>query len=241
MTKVLDRKAFKQVFAWKDHVHVNTCLIWGKSFIFKFIRYTYSSMKVSVSKTMWWTGRRHLGKNFKQNMITHPWQLVGEKLLNIFKFIRYTYSSMKVSVSKTMWWTGRRHLGKNLKQNMITHSWQLVGEKLLNTSRYHLLLAAASYYVGSTDRASSQQLQMWFSEHFSRQNLLRSLSRLLFLPRWNKYGAKKCMKNHIPFDFWDDSTLANQKAGKTIEKPLKELPSNQQIAYLVIWRKKSLR
>ena len=30
------------------------------------------------------------------------------------------------------------------------------------------------------DRESSQQLQMWFSEHFSRQNLLHSLSRLLF-------------------------------------------------------------
>ena len=69
---------------------------------------------------------------------------------------------------------------------------------------------------------------VWFSEHFSCQNLLRSLSRLLFLLRWNKYGAKKCLKNHIPFDFWDDSTSANQEAGKTIEKPLNELPWNQQ-------------
>ena len=64
---------------------------------------------------------------------------------------------------------------------------------------------------------------MWFSGH-----LLRSLSRLLFLLRWNKNGAKKCLKNHIPFDFLDDSTLANQGAGKTIEKPLKELLWNQQ-------------
>ena len=69
---------------------------------------------------------------------------------------------------------------------------------------------------------------MFFSEHFSRQNLLRSLSSLLFLLRWNKNGAKECLKNHIPFDFSDDSTLANQAAGKTIEKPLKELPWNQQ-------------
>ena len=36
--------------------------------------------------------------------------------------------------------------------------------------------------------------------------------------------ARKSVKNHIPFDFWDDSILANQGAGKTIEKPLKELP-----------------
>ena len=40
-----------------------------------------------------------------------------------------------------------------------------------------------------------------FLNIFSRQNLLCSLSRLLFLLPWNKYGAKKCLKNHIPFDF----------------------------------------
>ena len=33
---------------------------------------------------------------------------------------------------------------------------------------------------------------------------------------------------YIPFNFSDDSTLANQGAGKTIEKPLQELPWNQQ-------------
>ena len=35
-------------------------------------------------------------------------------------------------------------------------------------------------------------------------------------------------KIHVRFEFWDDSTLVNQKTGKTIEKPLKELPWNQQ-------------
>ena len=74
--------------------------------------------------------------------------------------------------------------------------------------------------------------KMWFSEHFSRQSLLRSLSRLLFLVQWNKYGAKKCKKNHIPFDFWDDSILANQEAGNQ-KKPLKELPWNQQFCFYV--------
>ena len=39
---------------------------------------------------------------------------------------------------------------------------------------------------------------------------------------------EKMSENHIPFDFCDDSTLANQGVGKTIEKPLKELPWNQQ-------------
>ena len=45
------------------------------------------------------------------------------------------------------------------------------------------------------------------------------------------YGTNMVRKNvrkHIPFDFWDDSTLANQGAGKTIENHLKELPWNQQ-------------
>ena len=40
-----------------------------------------------------------------------------------------------------------------------------------------------------------------FLNIFSSQNVLRVLSRLLFQLRWNKYGAKKCLKDHIPFDF----------------------------------------
>ena len=41
-------------------------------------------------------------------------------------------------------------------------------------------------------------------------------------------AQEKCPKKHIPFDFWNDSTLANQGTLKTIEKSLKELPWNQQ-------------
>ena len=82
--------------------------------------------------------------------------------------------------------------------------------------------------VGSKDQHHLSSFKCGFRNIFSRQNLLRSLSRLLFLLWWHKYGAKKCLENHIPFDFSDDSTLANQGAGKTIEKPLKELPWNQQ-------------
>ena len=67
-----------------------------------------------------------------------------------------------------------------------------------------------------------------FLNIFSRQNLLRCLSRLLFLLRWNNYGAKKMSENHISFEFREDSTLANQGAGKTTEKSLKKLPWNQQ-------------
>ena len=77
-----------------------------------------------------------------------------------------------------------------------------------------------TYFVGSTDQESSQQVQTWFSEHFSRQNLLRSFSLVLFLVQRYKYGAKKCPKNHVRFDFWDASTLANQKTGKKQKKNL---------------------
>ena len=70
--------------------------------------------------------------------------------------------------------------------------------------------------------------ELGFLNIFLRQNLLRSLSLVFFLLQRYKYGAKKCPKNHVRFDFWDDSTLANQKTGKTIENPLKELQRNQQ-------------
>ena len=46
--------------------------------------------------------------------------------------------------------------------------------------------------VGSTDPESFQQLQIWFSEHFLRQNVLCSLSLILFLLQCYEYGAKKC-------------------------------------------------
>ena len=51
------------------------------------------------------------------------------------------------------------------------------------------------------DQESSQQLRTWLSEHFSRQNLLRSLSLVLFLLQRYKYGVKKCPENHVRFDF----------------------------------------
>ena len=96
-------------------------------------------------------------------------------------------------------------------------------------------------YTKPTGKKHKMLLVRWTENHlssfkcgflniFSRQNLLCSLSRQLFPLRWNKYGSKKCLKNHIPFYFSDDSTLANQEAGETIEKPLNELPWNQQIS-----------
>ena len=73
------------------------------------------------------------------------------------------------------------------------------------------------------DQESSQQLKMWFSEHFFAPKLAGLFVTPIVSATSNKFGAKKCLKDHIPFDFRDDSTLANQGAGKTIEKPLKEL------------------
>ena len=61
-----------------------------------------------------------------------------------------------------------------------------------------------------------------FLNIFSRQNLLRSLSLVLFLLQRYRYGAKKCPKNCVRFDF------SQSENRKTIQKPLKELPWNQQ-------------
>ena len=83
----------------------------------------------------------------------------------------------------------------------------------------HILLATWSQY---------SSFELGFLNIFSRQNLLRNLSLVLFLLQRYKNGAIKCPKNHVRFNLGDDSTLANQKTGKTIEKTLKELPWNQQ-------------
>ena len=58
-----------------------------------------------------------------------------------------------------------------------------------------------SSVVGSTDRASSQQLQIWFSEHFFAPELAALFVTPIVSLRWNNYGTKKCLKNHIPFNF----------------------------------------
>ena len=76
-------------------------------------------------------------------------------------------------------------------------------------------------------RIISAASECGFLNIFARQNLLCCLSRLLFLLRWNKYGAKKILKTTFHWTF-EMMTLSNQGAGKTIEKHLKELPWNQQ-------------
>ena len=96
-----------------------------------------------------------------------------------------------------------------------------------STARRYDLSRKCSLLVPRTEHHLSS-FKCGFLNIFSCQNLLRGLTCLLFLLQWNKCGAKKCLKNQIPFDFCDNSTLANQGAGKTIEKLLKELPWNQQ-------------
>ena len=70
--------------------------------------------------------------------------------------------------------------------------------------------------------------KLGFQNIFSRYNLSRSLSLLLFLLWRNGQDAKKCPKNHIRFDFWDEWILPNQGTWRTIERSLKGLSWNQQ-------------
>ena len=69
--------------------------------------------------------------------------------------------------------------------------------------------------------------ELGFLNIISRQNLLRSLSHVLFLLQRYKYGAKECPKTTFYSTF--EMTLPNQKTAKTIGKPLKEIPWNQQL------------
>ena len=55
--------------------------------------------------------------------------------------------------------------------------------------------------VGSMYQELFQQLQIWFSEHFSRQNVLCSLSLVLFLFQRCKLWRRKMSKHHVQFDF----------------------------------------
>ena len=55
--------------------------------------------------------------------------------------------------------------------------------------------------VDSIDQESSQQLKMWFSEHFFAPKLAGLFVTPIVSATSNKFGAKKCLKNHIPFDF----------------------------------------
>ena len=55
--------------------------------------------------------------------------------------------------------------------------------------------------VGSTDQESFQKLQFGFLNIFPRQNVLCSLSLILFLLQRYRYGAKKCLKYNVRLDF----------------------------------------
>ena len=138
-----------------------------------------------------------------------------------------------------LWWPSYGAIFKNMNSSLFDYkSWvrisirRVKGELLLVLI---IMFSDVTVLLVPWTNNNLSSFKCGFLNIFSRQNLLRSLSCLLFLLWSNKYGAKKCLKNHIPFDFWD-STLANQGAGKTIEKPLKELPWNQQGSVLGLYK-----
>ena len=78
-------------------------------------------------------------------------------------------------------------------------------------------------FVGSMDRESSQKLQMWFSEHFFAPKLaLWFVTPIVSATVGQKWREKMFEKPH------SIRLLRLFNSGKTIEKPLKELPWNQQ-------------
>ena len=83
----------------------------------------------------------------------------------------------------------------------LEHAWELFDVILCtfnDVKRQHRVM---EYLLVRRTEHHLSSFKCGFLNIFSRQNLLRSLSRLLFLLQLKKYGAKKCQKNHIPFDF----------------------------------------
>ena len=65
----------------------------------------------------------------------------------------------------------------------------------------NLKIRSGTIVVGSIDQKSSQQLQMWFSEHFFMPKLARLFVTPIVSATVEQIWDKKCLKNHIPFDF----------------------------------------
>ena len=91
------------------------------------------------------------------------------------------------------------------------------------------------YVAGSTDQESSQQLRTWFSEHFFAPKLVAwfALSLVRFLLQRYKYGAKKCPKNHVRFDFEFSQSENRKNNRKTFEGASVE-PTNEKIVNKLI-------
>ena len=102
--------------------------------------------------------------------------------------------------------------GKGKKRKVESKSKELSGEKKRRKlDSESTEKKEATVDGGENDSEIAELLVPWTENHLSsfkcgflnilsRQNLLRSLLRLLFLLRSNKNGAKKCLENHIPFD-----------------------------------------
>ena len=69
---------------------------------------------------------------------------------------------------------------------------------------------------------------MWFSEHFFAPKLAAYYVTPIVSAVVEQIWLEKMSEKPHSIRLRDDSILTNQGAGKTIEKPLKDLPWNQQ-------------
>ena len=63
------------------------------------------------------------------------------------------------------------------------------------------LFRSFRYLVGSIDQESSQQLQMWFSEHFFAPKLTGLIVTPIVSATVEQKWREKMSEKHIPFDF----------------------------------------
>ena len=86
------------------------------------------------------------------------------------------------------------------------------------------------FIVGSTDRASSQQLQMWFSENFFAPKFCRVVCHprpyLFVSATVEQIWREKMSENHIPFSFSQSGSRKNNRKafeGASIEPTIYQL------------------
>ena len=145
--------------------------------------------------------------------------------------IRFKYLDNKQFKTKT-----RTRI--SIKEKYLCWQWEKNAEAQTCTGDFFSLA------YSSDDKLISNLLVPWTENHlssfkcsflniFSRQNMLRSLSRRLFLLRWNKYGAKKTSEKPHSIRLLRWFNFSQSGSRKSNRKTLKELLWNQLFKWIM--------
>ena len=143
-------------------------------------------------------------------------------------------------LSQTSWWRDSTSSARGGGSPNVKVVRVLVGNFHCNPKKYlviyfvHHILTRKLLVPRIKNHLSSFELGLL--NIFSRQNLLRSLSLILFLLQRYKYGAKKCPKNHVRFDCSQSENRKNNRKtfeGASVEPTIK-IPKFQPLKILCL-------